>query len=282
MATHIKQWVGEKPKGKKPGNDPYDVQTVQKLLKAASGKLGNTGLDPKTSDGRITPETITAIQALQKDVMKADKPDGRIDPNGKTWKTLLKSAGEVDTNPEGWPALPDFDALGPAKRAVLFGTFDYESAPAATDADAIKIKGTWVRDNIETVTIPQLANIENPAKSTRQSFHKKASKQFVDLWQAWDDGGLLDRVLTYAGSFVPRFQRKTARIANVSPLSNHSWGTAFDINVAWNGLNATPAIIWEEGCVFELVDLAHQHGFFWGGHFSKRVDGMHFEVAKIV
>ena len=38
MATHIKQWVGEKPKGKKPGNDPYDVQTVQKLLKAASGK----------------------------------------------------------------------------------------------------------------------------------------------------------------------------------------------------------------------------------------------------
>ena len=40
---------------------------------------------------------------------------------------------------------------------------------------------------------------------------------------------------------------------------------------------------WETGCVFELVSIAHDHGFFWGGHFNApRVDGMHFEVAKIV
>lgn len=34
------------------------------------------------------------------------------------------------------------------------------------------------------------------------------------------------------------------------------------------------------GCVFELVPLAHQFGFYWGGHFKTRRDGMHFEVAK--
>jgi hypothetical protein len=28
------------------------------------------------------------------------------------------------------------------------------------------------------------------------------------------------------------------------------------------------------------VPLAHEHGFYWGGHFSVR-DGMHFEVAQV-
>jgi len=28
------------------------------------------------------------------------------------------------------------------------------------------------------------------------------------------------------------------------------------------------------------VPIAHDHGFYWGGHFS-RSDGMHFEVAKL-
>jgi hypothetical protein len=31
---------------------------------------------------------------------------------------------------------------------------------------------------------------------------------------------------------------------------------------------------------FELVPIAHRHGFYWGGHFSQR-DGMHFEVAQV-
>jgi D-alanyl-D-alanine carboxypeptidase len=29
--------------------------------------------------------------------------------------------------------------------------------------------------------------------------------------------------------------------------------------------------------VRELVEIAYQHGFYWGGHFSP-LDGMHFEV----
>ena len=60
-------------------------------------------------------------------------------------------------------------------------------------------------------------------------------------------------------------------------LSNHAFGTAFDINVQWNPLEALPG---RTGCVFELVPMAHRHGFYWGGHFSRR-DGMHFEVARV-
>jgi len=63
-------------------------------------------------------------------------------------------------------------------------------------------------------------------------------------------------------------------------LSNQSWGTAFDINAAWNGLGRRPPLVGEKGSVRELVQLANQHGFYWGGHFSKRPDGMHFEVGQ--
>ncbi|HBA39063.1 MAG TPA: hypothetical protein DCZ05_04785 [Deltaproteobacteria bacterium] len=36
-----------------------------------------------------------------------------------------------------------------------------------------------------------------------------------------------------------------------------------------------------ESSVHQLVQIAHRHSFYWGGHFSRR-DGMHFEVARIV
>ena len=37
---------------------------------------------------------------------------------------------------------------------------------------------------------------------------------------------------------------------------------------------------WQKSSVRELVPIAHDHGFYWGGHFS-RCDGMHFEVARV-
>ena len=41
-----------------------------------------------------------------------------------------------------------------------------------------------------------------------------------------------------------------------------------------------PALLGEKGCVRELVPIAHDHGFYWGGHFTRQ-DGMHFEVARV-
>jgi len=40
-------------------------------------------------------------------------------------------------------------------------------------------------------------------------------------------------------------------------------------------------LVGQKGCVRELVPIAHENGFYWGGHFS-RLDGMHFEIAKIL
>ncbi len=95
------------------------------------------------------------------------------------------------------------------------------------------------------------------------------------MFGAWESAGLMDRILTWGGSFVPRLVRGGAS------LSNHACGAAFDINVSWTQLGVQPALAGEKGSVRELVPLANEHGFFWGGHYAKRPDGMHFEIAAL-
>jgi hypothetical protein len=46
-------------------------------------------------------------------------------------------------------------------------------------------------------------------------------------------------------------------------------------------LGAIPAPVGHEGSVRELVPIAHRFGFYWGGYFKQRPDGMHFEVAIV-
>jgi len=53
------------------------------------------------------------------------------------------------------------------------------------------------------------------------------------------------------------------------------------VNADWNALNRTPARPGQRGCLHELVPIANRFGFFWGGHFIRNRDGMHFEVAHV-
>jgi hypothetical protein len=107
--------------------------------------------------------------------------------------------------------------------------------------------------------------------------HSKIEKQFVGLWNMWEQKNLIDRVKTWNGSYVPRFIRGSR-----TRLSNHSWGTAFDINVQWNALGTQPALKGTMGSTRELALSAIDYGFFWGGWFQNRPDGMHFEAFKII
>ena len=79
---------------------------------------------------------------------------------------------------------------------------------------------------------------------------------------------------------MPRFKRGQANGGDEA-LSNHSFGSAFDINEGFNGFGTRPALVGERGSVRKLVTIANAQGFFWGGHFPKRPDGMHFEIAFI-
>jgi D-alanyl-D-alanine carboxypeptidase/Putative peptidoglycan binding domain len=212
--------------------------------------------------------------------------DGIVGP--KTFGAALSNGFDLGfSDPQRGTAeaiLPEPTALRPlkstAERQALFGPLEFKAAGTSSNPEAIRILGTWEQDNIVTVKIPQLVGKlvfgTTPSKG-RMQFHKKAAPQLLALWSAWETAGVLDRVLTYDGAFNARFIR-----GSTTELSNHAFGTAFDINAEWNPLGVIPVLAGREGSVRELVEIANEHGFFWGGHFKKRPDGMHFEVAKII
>jgi len=202
-------------------------------------------------------------------------PDGIV---GENTYTVAKKYG-FDPNEktsEWFPEKPGFKPLTQKGREKLFGKFEYEAAPTPNNAEGIRVLGDWRRENIVMVDLPELAEATG-GKYTRMQFHRLAEYQLRMLWKEWKEEGLLDRILTYAGAYNPRFIRGSRTV-----LSNHSFGTAFDINAAWNGLGRVPAKKGQRGSVVELVPAANKWGFYWGGFFSGRPDGMHFEVAKII
>ncbi len=216
------------------------------------------------SDGVVGLKTLGAAMKLGFEAIKlpATGPPSSSNPH------------EGDPN---WPPRPAFDPLlSNAQRARVWGTFRFEPNPVQGNRENIRILGSWEDDNIIRVPIPQLQNIAGAPASTSVRFHRKAADQLRALWRAWESAGLLPLILSWDGSFSARFVRGSTSI-----LSNHAYGTAFDINAAWNSLGARPALVGQRGSVRELVPIANAHGFFWGGHFRDRADGMHFEVARV-
>jgi len=175
-----------------------------------------------------------------------------------------------------YPPKPPFRSLtGNKQRARIFGAYEYRHDPLPDNPENIRILGNWEGQNIVSVNLPELEEVSN-GKFKRMRVHQKTAAPLKALWWEWGQKNLLDRIQTYSGAFVPRFIRGSRKT-----LSNHAFGSAFDINASWNWLGQVPAMLGEEGCVRELVTTAHKYGFYWGGHFSRR-DGMHFEQAILV
>src|SRR5262245_61460605 len=74
-------------------NQADDVRLVQELL----NKRRPAAQKPLLVTGSIDSETIAAIENFQIRVVNVATPDGRIDPDGKTFKALL--AGEPPPTP---------------------------------------------------------------------------------------------------------------------------------------------------------------------------------------
>lgn len=223
-------------------------------------------------DNVFSDDTVAATKKFQAAV--GLPPDGSV--GSQTYiEAMKKGFAIVDSDDSEFPPKPaDLIPLNQEGRFDTFGRFDW----AAGANGSIVIQGDWAQKNIVTVDIPQLNGVDmgGSACSGKIKFHRLAVAQLQGMWAAWAKAGLLDRVLTYGGSFVPRFIRGSS-----TSLSNHSFGSAFDINVAWNLLGHEPAAKGQDGCVRELVPIANEYGFYWGGHFSRR-DGMHFEIARLL
>jgi len=230
-------------------------------------------------DGQFTFDTFQATKDFQKEIgldqdgevgpgtLTAAIKEGFPDPSAATDNTVIFGSN--------WPSPPEFPSLSYLERAKIFGTFAFKSAGVPYNPEAIIITDGWDKKNIATVNIPQLKGIKG-CLSGNVSFHKLAAKQLQNLFQALEDEGLLPLIKTFDGSWAPRYVRGS-RVN----LSNHSFGSAFDLNYRWNMLGQVPALVDHEGSIRKLVPIANEHGFYSGMHF-KRLDGMHFEIARII
>lgn len=81
--------------------------------------------------------------------------------------------------------------------------------------------------------------------------------------------GYVKELKTFDGCFNIRKKR------GLTSMSLHSWGLAIDVNAAWNGLGKTPVLS------VGFVKCFTVAGFDWGGAWSGRVDGMHFQLRTI-
>lgn len=247
---------------------------------------------PLSADGDFGPMTHKQVVAFQKRESLA--ADGIV--GAATW-TALDDAADDKAEDLGWRSSEGVLASttsepGPAPfrpiagnwgRQQVFGAFRFRPNPTPGNPEGIRILDGWASENIVTVEIPQLAKISGivqqgkrvgagPAHG-RVQCHRLIADQLKALWQAWEDEDVLDYVITWAGLWNPRFIRGSRSV-----LSNHAFGTAFDINAPWNGLGRPGAKGDQRGTVWPLVEAAYDHGFYWGGKFKRR-DAMHFEVA---
>jgi len=171
---------------------------------------------------------------------------------------------------------------------TMFGRFDFTLDPSDPRGEKIIMDQTWKDDNLRVIKIPQLVGSLIPIEdgfhyhsSGRIRCHRLAVDKFKALFQAWEDADLMKRIIVYSGTFNGRMKRGRGGSTERKHLSNHSWGTAIDINSITNGLGTTPPVVGERGCLRELAYIANQIGFYWGGHYNSRPDGMHFELAEI-
>jgi len=275
-------------------NISTEVQRWQYFLR----KQGITQVGSIDADFGINTETATSIFQLRMGLPNTKKLDRPTLDVAETLGYKVQPNNYYQSKPADFPARPtSLSSPSNASRNRDFTCFKFMQLPRnrRPDDESIVQKGScdgrvpdWVAEHIVTIQIPQL----DFAKGYDGRFrcHKKAAPIFAALFAKWEAENLLHLIRSYEGCFVARYIRGSSpgpdghglkNSSDVSALSNHSFGSTFDINFVDNQRGNTPAAFGARGCIRELVESANSLNVFWGGHFGTP-DGMHFEIAKLI
>lgn len=157
------------------------------------------------------------------------------------------------------------EAQGPDGRTVKFQT---------TSDGTVSFEDGWNEKNIVPVEIPQLRGIAGAPASGMVLIYKDAAADLKAAFAELEEKQLISRIKSWDGSYAPRTTFGTSR------MSSHAWGTAFDINAAFNPMFEKPLEAGTDGSVVELVPIFKKHHFEWGGTFSMP-DGTHFQWVPL-
>jgi peptidoglycan hydrolase-like protein with peptidoglycan-binding domain len=277
---------------------PAKVQLLRLGMRGADVALwrrflrGHGAALPEQPEDLFDEACVAATRGFQ--IAQGIEVDGKV--GEETWRTARRlDAALKPPKPVADPDLPvqpdppRAPRLTEKRRVQLYtAPADWEVIAGARDPDAVRFTDGWEEANIVRVPVPELAGIPGARNDGVVRFHRMAAARLQTLFAAWKAAGLMDRVLTFDGGFnarmirgEPKKDRPGFDPRHPKALSNHSFGLAFDINAAMNPLNQPPARRGERGCVYDLLPLAWDHGFFWGGNFGSPLDGMHFEVGDV-
>lgn len=145
-----------------------------------------------------------------------------------------------------------------------FGQFRYRDLQGGR----IEIEPAWQARNL--IEIHLSAGPGSPVNRT-VTCHRAAAPAFQAAFDLIRRLGLGHLIETYDGLWVPRHKLWNPKLG----LSNHSWGTAVDLNAATNpyGGEATQA----NRTLFEAA--FKKASFIWGGNWKTK-DGMHYELPR--
>jgi hypothetical protein len=274
-------------------NNPLEVQRWQYfLLKQNIPQVGRI-------DGQfgLKSEEATKFFQIQHGIAVTGEFDALTRDAARTLGYTVVPDNHYDNKKTAaFPPKPtDLSSPDNADRNDGLGCFKFMQLPLANRGDPDEVVmlrscdgsiADWRATNIINIAVPQLRFAAGFNGTI--TCHKVAAPHITALFAKWEELDLLHLIRDYDGTFSPRYKRGQSPGAaghgvkqsrNVEALSNHAFGSAFDINADDNSFNTQPALCPRRGCVRELVGPANQLGFFWGGHFSSSKDGMHFEFA---
>jgi hypothetical protein len=148
--------------------------------------------------------------------------------------------------------------LPPVLLKALFGEFGARTLKG--QPGYIEVDPEWKRSHLVTARIPVLGQV---------TCHRGIVPQLRGAMQELRSAGLGHLIESFNGCFVPRFISRDP----TAMLSHHTWGIAFDMNLAGNYYGAAPH---QDP---RLVETLERWGFLWGGLFVVP-DGNHFEYRR--
>ena len=148
--------------------------------------------------------------------------------------------------------------LPPVLLKALFGEFGARTLKG--QPGYIEVDPEWRRTHLVTTRIPLLGQV---------TCHRGIVPQLRGAMQELRSAGLGHLIDSFNGCFVPRFISRDP----TAMLSHHTWGIAFDMNLAGNYYGAPPH---QDP---RLVETLARWGFLWGGSFVVP-DGNHFEYRR--
>ena len=154
------------------------------------------------------------------------------------------------------PLLRYGDAVLP-QMSIKAAFGEFAARPLSTGG--IQIQPQWVKRNIKSARVPILGEVTCHEALFPQLRAAMRAALAENLAYAIDPGD-------FGGCYSPRFIDSNPG----GRLSHHSWGIAFDVNVAENAFGSKPDLD------RRLVRVMEDAGFTWGGRWLIP-DGMHFE-----